>query len=92
MAAFGRAGTGIFPAPTAISPSIAVGAGKGIFPAPTAIEGEIEAQYNVRVVGRLPEVRERFYVISAERKIKNPIVSAVTSAARRKIFEGGTRD
>ncbi|HUR82932.1 MAG TPA: transcriptional activator NhaR [Thermoanaerobaculia bacterium] len=67
-------------------------AGKGIFPAPTAIEDEIEAMYNVRVVGRLPEVRERFYAISAERKIKNPIVSAVTSAARRKVFEGGTRD
>ncbi|HVE71473.1 MAG TPA: transcriptional activator NhaR [Thermoanaerobaculia bacterium] len=69
MTAFGRAGT-------------------GIFPAPTAIEKEIEVQYDVRVVGRLPEVRERFYAISAERKIKNPIVSAVTSAARRKLFEG----
>ena len=73
MTAFGRAGT-------------------GIFPAPTAIENEIVAQYNVRVVGRLPEVRERFYAISAERKIKNPIVSAITSAARRQVFEGGSRD
>lgn len=72
MTAFGRAGT-------------------GIFPAPTAIEDEIEAQYGVRVVGRLPEVRERFYAISAERKIKNPMVSAITSAARRRIFEGGPR-
>ena len=72
MTAFGRAGT-------------------GIFPAPTAIEDEIEAQYGVRVVGRLPEVRERFYAISAERKIKNPMVSAITSTARRRIFEGGPR-
>jgi LysR family transcriptional activator of nhaA len=72
MTAFGRAGT-------------------GIFPAPTAIEDEIEAQYGVRVVGRLPEVRERFYAVSAERKIKNPMVSAITSAARRRIFEGGPR-
>lgn len=70
MTAFGRAGT-------------------GIFPAPTAIEAEIESQYDVRVVGRLPEVKERFYAVSAERKIKNPIVSAITSAARRKVFEGG---
>jgi LysR family transcriptional activator of nhaA len=73
MTAFGRAGT-------------------GIFPAPTAIENEIVSQYSVRVVGRLPEVRERFYAISAERKIKNPIVSAITSAARRQVFEGGSRD
>ncbi|HEX6097690.1 MAG TPA: transcriptional activator NhaR [Thermoanaerobaculia bacterium] len=68
MTAFGRGGT-------------------GIFPAPTAIEKEIEAEYNVRVVGRVPEVKERFYAVSAERKIKNPIVGAITSAARREVFE-----
>jgi LysR family transcriptional regulator, transcriptional activator of nhaA len=67
-------------------------AGMGIFPAPTAIEREIEEQYDVRVIGRLPEVRERFYAVSAERKIKNPIVGAITGAARRQVFEGGSRD
>lgn len=66
-------------------------AGVGIFPAPTALESEFESQYNVRVVGRLPEVKERFYAISGERRIKNPIVNAITSAARRELFEGGTR-
>ena len=67
------------------------GAGMGIFPAPTAIEREIEEQHAVRVVGRLPEVKERFYAVSAERKIKNPIVGAITSAARRQVFEGGAQ-
>lgn len=67
-------------------------AGSGVFPAPTAIEREIESQYHVRVVGRLPEVKERFYAVTAERKIKNPIVSAITSVARREVFEGGTRE
>jgi LysR family transcriptional regulator, transcriptional activator of nhaA len=67
-------------------------AGVGIFPAPSVIEKEIETQYNVRVVGRAPDVKERFYAVAAERKIKNPIVSAITSAARRKVFEGGSRD
>ncbi|HEX8620095.1 MAG TPA: transcriptional activator NhaR [Thermoanaerobaculia bacterium] len=62
------------------------GAGTGIFPAPSAIEHEVQAQYNVRVVGHLPEVKERFYAVSAERKIKNPIVSAITAAARRDLF------
>lgn len=65
--------------------------GIGVFPGPTALEDEIEMQYNVRVVGRLPEVKERFYAVTAERKIKNPIVSAITSAARRELFEGGSR-
>jgi LysR family transcriptional regulator, transcriptional activator of nhaA len=72
MTAFGRGGT-------------------GIFPAPTVIERDIETQYGVRVVGRLPEVRERFYAVSAERKVKNPIVSAITTALRREGFEGGSR-
>lgn len=67
-------------------------AGVGIFPAPSAIEREIQSEYNVRVVGRLPDVKERFYAVSAERKIKNPIVSAITSAARREGFEGGPSD
>ena len=65
-------------------------AGTGIFPAPTAIERETEQQYGVKVVGRLPEVKQRFYAVSGERKIKNPIVSAITSAARREVFEGGS--
>jgi LysR family transcriptional activator of nhaA len=67
-------------------------AGVGIFPAPSVIEKEIETQYNVRVVGRLPDVKERFYAVAAERKIKNPIVGAITSAARREVFEGGSRE
>ncbi|HYO75159.1 MAG TPA: transcriptional activator NhaR [Thermoanaerobaculia bacterium] len=67
-------------------------AGAGIFPAPSAIEDELESQFNVRVVGRLPDVRQRFYAVSAERKIKNPIVSAITTAARREVFEGGSHD
>jgi LysR family transcriptional activator of nhaA len=66
-------------------------AGVGIFPAPTVLEREIESQYNVRVVGRLQDVKERFYAITAERKIKNPVVGAITSAARRELFEGGAR-
>jgi LysR family transcriptional activator of nhaA len=67
-------------------------AGMGIFPAPTGIEAEIEAEDHVRVVGRLPEVKERFYAVSAERKIKNPMVSAITGASRRRIFKGGSHE
>jgi LysR family transcriptional activator of nhaA len=61
-------------------------AGVGVFPAPSGLESELEAEYHVSVVGRLPEVKERFYAVSAERKIKNPFVSAITSAAQRGIF------
>jgi len=60
--------------------------GAGLFAAPTAVEREVRRQYGVRVVGRIAEVRERFYAISAERRIRHPAVLALTSAARDEIF------
>jgi LysR family transcriptional regulator, transcriptional activator of nhaA len=67
------------------------GGGVGIFAAPTAVEREIETQYRVGIVGRAPTLKERFYAVSAERKIQNPIVAAITTAARRELFEGGSK-
>ena len=60
--------------------------GMGLFAAPTVVETQIRRQYHVRVVGRLPEVRERFYAISAERKLAHPAVLALTEAARTRLF------
>lgn len=57
-------------------------AGAGVFPAPSAIEREVREQYGVRVVGRTNRVRERYYAISAERRLKHPAVVAVSEAAR----------
>lgn len=57
-------------------------AGLGLFPGATAIEEEIIGQYKVVVVGRLEELRERYYVVSAERRIKHPAVAAITDGAR----------
>ncbi len=61
-------------------------AGIGLFAAPTVIEKEVQRQYSVRVVGRLDSVRERFYAISVEKKVKNPAVLAITDEARQKLF------
>ena len=60
--------------------------GIGLFPAPTVIEREICRQYNVRVAGRIDAVRERYYAISFERRLKHPAVVAICSAARDKLF------
>ena len=56
--------------------------GEGLFAAPTAIEKEICRQYGVRPVGRIDEVKERFYAISVERRLKHPAVVRISSAAR----------
>jgi LysR family transcriptional activator of nhaA len=61
-------------------------AGAGIFAAPNAIEKEVRRIYRVVVLGRLDPVVEEFYAVSAERKIKNPAVAAITETARNKLF------
>ena len=62
--------------------------GMGIFAAPTVIEAEVRKQYRVRVVGRSDAVRQQFYAISVERKIRHPAVAAVCEAARKDLFVG----
>ncbi|MBC7670774.1 MAG: LysR family transcriptional regulator [Polaromonas sp.] len=60
--------------------------GMGLFMAPTVVEARIRTQYGVGIVGRLPEVRERFYAISVERRLKHPGVVALSDAARKRLF------
>jgi LysR family transcriptional activator of nhaA len=62
--------------------------GMGVFAAPTVIEAEVLQHYRVRVIGRAEAVRQQFYAISAERKIKHPAVVAICEAARQTIFRG----
>ena len=61
-------------------------AGLGIFAIPSVVEGEIKKSYHVRLVGRVPALRERFYAISVERRLKHPAVMAITEAARNSLF------
>jgi len=59
--------------------------GAGLFAMPSAIDAEVRSQYEVRLVGRV-ELRERFYAITVERKLKHPAVVAISGAARRELF------
>jgi LysR family transcriptional regulator, transcriptional activator of nhaA len=60
--------------------------GMGVFAAPSVIDAEVLQHYRVRVVGRSEAVRQSFYAISVERKIKHPAVVAICQAARQSIF------
>lgn len=60
--------------------------GLGLFPGPTAIENEVCEQYGVQVFGRIDEVREQYYAISVERRLKHPAVVAISTAAREQLF------
>jgi LysR family transcriptional activator of nhaA len=56
-------------------------AGAGLFAVPTVIETEVVRQYGVAVVGRIGAVREQYYAISVERRLKHPSVVAISQAA-----------
>ena len=62
--------------------------GAGLFAVPTVVEERVRDQYGVELVGREDSVRERFFGISAERRIKHPAVVAITENARQRLFGG----
>lgn len=65
--------------------------GIGLFVAPGVIASEVRSQYNVSLIGWIPGVREEFYAVSMERRIKHPAVAMLTDAARQRLLakEGG---
>lgn len=65
-------------------------AGRGVFPGPTIVRDHICKNYNVCIVGELKTVRERFYAISPERKIRHPGVARIVESAKSGIFGGVT--
>jgi LysR family transcriptional activator of nhaA len=60
--------------------------GLGVFPASTVIEKEICAQLDVVPIGRTDDIRERFYAITVERRLRHPAVVAIAEAARERTF------
>jgi len=61
--------------------------GHGLFPGSSIVEKEICRQYQVRVVGRVDSVKQKFYAITAERRLMHPAVVALFEAARHEIFK-----
>ncbi len=50
-------------------------AGYGIFCSPTMVESHLVSTYQVKVIGRTNDIKERFYMICSRRKLKHPAVS-----------------
>jgi LysR family transcriptional activator of nhaA len=60
--------------------------GDGIFAAPSAVEDDVKRMYRVVVVGHQASLRERFYAVSVEKRLKHPAVVAMSEAARTTLF------
>ncbi len=61
-------------------------AGAGVFAAPSLLERQFRQERKLRVVGRADTVRNRFFAISVERKLKHPAVVAICETARHELF------
>jgi LysR family transcriptional activator of nhaA len=61
--------------------------GAGVFPAPSMVARQIQAEVGVRLVGKTDKIRERFYAITLEEKLKHPAVVAICNAARRALLQ-----
>jgi LysR family transcriptional activator of nhaA len=63
--------------------------GMGVFAVPAMIEKEVCAQYGVAPVGRTEEVRERFYALTVERRLRHPAVVALAGRAGERAARNG---
>ncbi len=61
--------------------------GVGLFSAPSVIRSEVIRQYGVAEIGRTDRVRERFYALSTERRIRHAATRAVCEQGREGLFE-----
>jgi LysR family transcriptional activator of nhaA len=59
--------------------------GLGLFPAPSALADDVKEQFGAIPVGEM-QVKEQFYAISNERKIKHPAVEAILTEVHRGVF------
>jgi LysR family transcriptional activator of nhaA len=60
--------------------------GTGVFTSPQTMEKDVLDKYGVEVIARTNDIKEHFYVISPERRIKHPAVTVITEAARSRLF------
>ncbi len=65
-------------------------AGAGVFPVPAASVADVTAHYCLDCVGETGEIRERFFLISVERRLSHPAARAVSEQARS-VFPPATR-
>jgi len=65
--------------------------GHGAFPASEAIGSEVAEQFQVEPIGTVATVRERYFVITMQRRLEHPAVRALTERARCELFGASQR-
>ncbi len=60
-------------------------AGRGLFPVRAALRAEVEETLGAVFVGKLDGLHERYYAVSAERRVRHPAVAALIESARARL-------
>lgn len=58
-------------------------AGYGVFSSPTLIEEYVVDKYDVNIIGRTDEIKEHYYIISPERRLKHPAILEIVTAVKK---------
>jgi LysR family transcriptional activator of nhaA len=61
-------------------------AGLGVVAMPDVVTKDIESRYRLKQLGHEPNLKNQFFAISVERRLKHPAVVAICDASRTKIF------
>ena len=60
--------------------------GAGLFTCPSSVEGDVRRLFDVQVVGRTDQVRERFYAVSVERRLRHPAVLTTLEQSQKTLM------
>ena len=66
---------------------IAAREGQGIIPVPEVIAADVCSEYHLELIGGTTEVKERLYLISIERRLKNPMLVEICEQGQKNIFK-----
>lgn len=60
--------------------------GLGLLATTTVVESQLKRQYRLHKLGMATGVKERFYALTGERRLKHPALVAITETAKRELF------
>lgn len=60
--------------------------GRGVFPVRAALRSEVEDLHDVTYVGDCEGVRERYYAVTVDRRIRHPALNALVDSARKQLY------
>ena len=61
--------------------------GMGLFAVPSVVEETVILQHRVKLLARIDSIKERFFAISVEKKLKHAAVVAITDTARMRLSD-----